>query len=247
MGMSTAITFAFSDTTSVNVGCVDTWTSPLGSSETATQPFRYPSTPATSTLVSGRDAGEGGCAAVASRNPSTTSRASATFIASGLSTGTVATVSPSAPLIVTVPLFVPSGARWNSSVSSSRASNRACLIGSSSSSLMPRRLTPFAPQPLHLGLVGRELLGMDVVQRGRVLSRGTITIPFGRSWTSASPASAPPIFSRQSSSAAAASAGTAGNDSPSRTGSTVAITGGLSRVSTTTAAGPRSITSASRS
>ena len=108
MGMSTAITLAFSDTTSVNVGCVDTWTSPLGSRETATQPFRYPSTPATSTLVSGRDTGAGGGAAVASRNPSTTSRASATFIASGLSTGIAATVSPSAPLIVTVPLFVPS-------------------------------------------------------------------------------------------------------------------------------------------
>ena len=40
IGMSTAITRARSDRTSVNVTCVETSTSPLGSSETATQPLR---------------------------------------------------------------------------------------------------------------------------------------------------------------------------------------------------------------
>ncbi|NUT56521.1 MAG: hypothetical protein HOQ03_11145 [Thermoleophilia bacterium] len=40
IGMSIAITRARSESTSANVACVVTWTSPLGSSETATQPLR---------------------------------------------------------------------------------------------------------------------------------------------------------------------------------------------------------------
>ena len=40
IGMSTAITRACSESTSEKLGCVETWTSPLGSSATATQPLR---------------------------------------------------------------------------------------------------------------------------------------------------------------------------------------------------------------
>ena len=40
IGMSTAITRACDESTSEKLGCVETWTSPLGSSATATQPLR---------------------------------------------------------------------------------------------------------------------------------------------------------------------------------------------------------------
>ena len=73
------------------------------------------------------------------RKPSSTRRASATFIASGLSSGTSATAFPSAFLSTTVPDFVPSAAWLNSSDRSSRASWSARLIGSSRSSRMPER------------------------------------------------------------------------------------------------------------
>ena len=104
----------------------------------------------------GRSAGAAGSSRVpapALSKPSRTSRASATFIASGLSSGTRATVAPSSPLSSIEPAFSPSGPWWNSSASSSRASRRARPTIPSRSSLIRGTLAPFADQALDLGLV----------------------------------------------------------------------------------------------
>ena len=248
MGMSTAITFAFSDTTSVNVGCVDTWTSPLGSRETATQPFRYPSTPATSTLVSGRDAGEVGVhrrvAEPEHDEPGERDvhrlRALNRNRCDRLAVGALDRDGPTLrsvgrPLELqrqfepcvqqSLPDRLLELVAHPRKASSVRAVSRSTLASSAASCSgwtlysVRRVLLVRHDHDALREVVDQRLAGVGAadLQPAQQLRRSRVR----RSRPRTTP--------------------------PSRDGSTVAITGGRSRVSTTTASGPRSITSASRS
>ena len=102
-------------------------------------------------------------------NPSWTSRASATFIASGLSSGTRAIVSPLASAIRSDTALRPVGRRAGTRARG-RAARRAAPAGRGRRGRpSARTLAPFALQALDLVLVGGELLRVGDVEVRRDL------------------------------------------------------------------------------